>query len=178
MAEEPTIEKALFDATCAMENPKLDSVGQAGKRRYKYASLGAVYEVVKRPLQERGLTLLQRIEWNGESGGYELKTSIAKGEVIIHLDSRPIDLDCSPQDQGSRETYAKRYALCTVFGLYGQEDDDAQGQQRVPSGQFTAKCRACGRRFTFESREQYEGYLASMKDPKNRCCPSPDWAVE
>lgn len=176
MVEEVTIEKALFDAACAMENPKLDSVGQAGKRRYKYASLGAVYEVVKRPLQERGLTLLQRIEWNGESGGYELKTSIAKGDATMHLDSRPIDLDCSPQDQGSRETYAKRYALCTVFGLYGQEDDDAQGQQKaVPNGQFTAKCRACGRRYQFDGREQYEGFLAS---PNSRCCPSPDWAVE
>lgn len=176
MAEEVTIEKALFDAVCAMENPKLDSVGQAGKRRYKYASLGSVYEVVKRPLQERGLRLMQRILWNERSGRYELGTEVSKGPDTIVLDRRPIDLDCSPQDQGSRETYAKRYALCTVFGLYGQEDDDAQGQAKaIPSGRFTAKCRACGRRYQFEGSEQYEGFLAS---PNSRCCPSPDWAVE
>lgn len=177
MAEEVAIEKALFDAMCVMENPKLDSEGQVGKRRYRYASLGAVYEVVKRPLQERGVLMFQCIEWNSDSGRYELATRVRKGDRTITLDTRPIDLDCSPQDQGSRETYAKRYALCTVFGLYGQEDDDAQSQQATAkrTSGFVAKCRACGRRYSFESQEQYEQFLSS---PGCMCCPSPDWAVE
>lgn len=170
-----TIHDLLMDARKVMDNPKLDSEGQVGKRRYKYSSLMSVLDVVMKPLVDRGIFLTQHIARSED--GWALVTEAWKGSDRAVLDERPIDMDCSPQDQGSRETYAKRYALCSAFCLVGQEDDDAQSQQATAkrTSGFVAKCRACGRRYSFESQEQYEQFLSS---PGCMCCPSPDWAVE
>lgn len=123
----------LAAARAEMPHPKMDSTGRAGKngsRTYPYASLKSVLDAVMPPLMKRGVFLTQRV------GGSFLKTEARKGEEIACLDERPIDMSGSPQEQGSAETYAKRYALCSVFCLSGEEDDDgkaASHKQQKPA---------------------------------------------
>lgn len=55
-----------------------------------------------------------------------------------------------------------------------QEAQPTREKKEPPAqGEFTAKCKNCGKRYTFNSQEQYKGFLT---DPK--CCPKPDWQVE
>lgn len=126
-----TIYDELASARAEMSHPKMDSTGRAGKngsRMYPYASLKSVLDSVIPPLAKRGVFLTQRIEAGC------LRTEARKGDEFALLDSRPVDLSGSPQEQGSAETYAKRYALCSVFCIAGEEDDDgkAASQRKQP----------------------------------------------
>ena len=125
-----SIHDALLEARKEMKMPPLNGVGHAGKggaRTYKYALLQDVLKCVMPPLMEHGVLLTQGI-FDGE-----LKTIARKGDEEVVLDSRSVLMQGNPQELGSAETYAKRYALCTVFCISGMEDDDgeAASDQRV-----------------------------------------------
>lgn len=114
----------LAEARAAMEMPQMNGVGHAGRngsREYKYALLQDVIACIMPPLLERGVLLTQGFE------GSTLVTKAVLGDEEMVLDSRPVVLTGTPQEQGSAETYAKRYALCTVFCIAGQDDDDGAG---------------------------------------------------
>ena len=126
---------ALFKAQSKMSMPKMTGVGQIGQRRYNYATLSDVLDCVMPALREEGVWLTQRIV------GERLETvAFIEGEMEAVLDSRPIDLSGTPQQQGSAETYAKRYALCTVFCLVGIDDDDGASAS-TPDDLKAAKAR-------------------------------------
>ena len=112
---------SLLEARKNMKMPALNGVGHAGKngaREYKYATLQDVLKCVMPPLIEQGILLTQ-----GFSDG-NLVTSVSKADEHMVLDARHVNTSGTPQEQGSAETYAKRYALCTVFCIAGLEDDD------------------------------------------------------
>lgn len=121
--------ESLLKARKTMVNPPLNGVGHAGKngsRTYKYALLSDVLACIMPPLLENGVLLTQRI-----SDGV-LETVAYCGDESLLLDSRKVNLNGTSQEQGSAETYAKRYALCTVFCLCGIEDDDGAAAQQQP----------------------------------------------
>lgn len=112
---------SLVEARKAMDMPPLNGVGHAGRngaREYKYALLSDVLKCVIPPLLKNGVLLYQALD------GEVLKTIAVKGDEQLVLDSRAVNMSGTSQEQGSAETYAKRYALCTVFCLSGIEDDD------------------------------------------------------
>ena len=115
--------KALTEAQKEMGNPPLNGYAQISQSRsYKYALLADVEAAVKPPLMERGVFITQKI---GEDN--RLHTIAYLGEESMELDNRPVMCEGAPQDNGKAETYAKRYALCSVFCIVGEEDTDAQG---------------------------------------------------
>lgn len=118
-----SLAEALLAARRAMGMPPMNGVGHVGRngsREYRYATLQDVLKCVMPPLIENGVLLYQSIE------GSVLKTTAVKGDEALVLDARSVSLSGTPQEQGSAETYAKRYALCTVFCIAGAEDDDGQ----------------------------------------------------
>lgn len=118
-----SLAEALLEARKNMQMPPLNGVGHAGKggsRTYKYATLQDVLKCVVPPLIEQGVLLSQ-----GFLDG-QLVTTVSKGEETMTLDSRRVNMSGTSQEQGSAETYAKRYALCSVFCIAGAEDDDGQ----------------------------------------------------
>lgn len=125
---------SLLEARKRMDMPPMNGVGHAGKggsREYRYATLQDVLKCVMPPLMEQGVLLTQ-----GFNDG-TLNTVAWKGDESILLDSRTVNMTGTSQEQGSAETYAKRYALCSVFCIAGMEDDDGQAassakQQGVP----------------------------------------------
>lgn len=121
----------LAAARAETHHPKMDSTGHAGKngsRPYRYASLKSVLDAVMPPLLGKGMFLTQYL-FDGI-----LSTEVHKGDEAVVLDKRAVDLSGSSQEQGSAETYAKRYALCSVFCIAGEEDDDgkAASQRKQP----------------------------------------------
>ena len=118
--------KRLLAAMSEMPNPVKDSKAY----NYRYEQLDQVLGIVQPALMAHGLFVMQGMECS--EGGYELRTYIcdAEGDTLrIPMDSRPVKLTGDSQKDGSAETYARRYALKTVFGLCG-EDDDGQANSK------------------------------------------------
>lgn len=120
----------LREALQSMRNPKKDQTANAGKFSYKYASLDAVLEIVKTALAEHELGLRQGIRKRDDD--WVLETCVFGDDGAWYImDERPIFVSPAPQDQGSYETYMRRYALLTAFGLAGEDDTDGKGAQET-----------------------------------------------
>ena len=124
MAEETkTLADLLAEAQAEMPNPKKDREGQKGYQKYKYATLDKVLDIVKGPLNKRGIFLTQPT-WKLDDGKMAVQTVVYKGEEKMTLDLKPYEYCDDPQEFGKRETYARRYSLLTAFGLAGEDDTD------------------------------------------------------
>ena len=120
--------KRLLAAMAEMPNPVKDSKAY----NYRYEQLDQVLGIVQPALMAHGLFVTQGMEF--AEGGYELRTCIcdAEGDTLrVPMDCRPVKLTGDSQKDGSAETYARRYALKTVFGLCG-EDDDGKAASKPP----------------------------------------------
>lgn len=96
-----------------------------GSYQYSYADLGACLDVVRKPLADNGLAVLQSCFQS--DGDIHVETRLAHGSgewidygVMVMTPQRP-----GPQAVGSCITYARRYALAAALGI-AQTDDDAQ----------------------------------------------------
>jgi len=86
----------------------------------KYADLSGILDVIKEPLIECGLSVVQF-----PKGKYGLETMIMhiSGEWISgEYEMKPTKED--PQNAGSVITYQRRYALGAILGLNIDKDDD------------------------------------------------------
>lgn len=84
-----------------------------------YATLGAVLDLLRPVLQERGLVLVQTVE------GQALRTALLEpetGESMVSTMDIVLDKATS-QGLGSGITYARRYSLTTMFNLDAEDDD-------------------------------------------------------
>lgn len=124
MAEETkSLATLLAEAQAEMPNPKKSREGQKGYQKYKYATLDTVVDIIKKPLNARGIFLTQPCE-KTDDGTMRVRTVVMhEGERIV-LDTKPYEYDSDPQEFGKRETYARRYSLLTAFGLAGEDDTD------------------------------------------------------
>lgn len=91
----------------------------------KYASLSGVVSAIRPVLNKHGLIYTQQP--TNLNGAPALRTTVTHAESGERLeDVAPLILAKSdPQGYGSALTYARRYALLSILGLVGDEDDDA-----------------------------------------------------
>lgn len=127
-----SIWQKLVAAQADMANPVKTKAVKAGARSYNYEVLADVLEIVTDALHAHGLALVQGVTAEGE--GFTLRTGIADEGGPVWLDVRPIDFPADPQAAGSKETYARRYALKTAFGLAGVDDDGEAAHQMAVRG--------------------------------------------
>ena len=111
----------------ASENPFFQS---------KYADLKSVWEACRKPLSDNGLSVAQTPAVR-EANGYEVVVTT----LLMHLSGQWIEnelsmwpKDSTPQAIGSCISYARRYALASLVGVY-QADDDAESAQSRASAQ-------------------------------------------
>lgn len=124
MAEETkSLATLLAEAQAEMPNPKKSREGQKGYQKYKYATIDIVVDIIKKPLNSRGIFLTQPCE-KVEDGTMRVQTVVMHGPERLVLDTKPYEYDSDPQEFGKRETYARRYSLLTAFGLAGEDDTD------------------------------------------------------
>lgn len=100
----------------------------------KYADLGAIFEVIRKPLADNGLCVTQEpLETAGDL--VRLKTTVfhESGQFRSSiLAIRPTKAD--PQGVGSAITYARRYGLSPMLGIVTEEDDDGNAASGNASG--------------------------------------------
>lgn len=126
---ESNIYSRLGAAMAEMPNPVKDTKAY----NYKYETLDQVLGIIQPALMSHGLFAQQGID--GEEGEYCLSTAVCdtEGGERLTLDRRPVVFTGDPQKDGSSETYARRYALKTVFGLCGEDDDGAAASKTAQS---------------------------------------------
>ena len=112
--------------------------------KMKYASLNSIWEHIREPLSNCGLSVVQGGEPEFSEGHMVVNTLLlhTSGEWILsslpikptkEKDGKLLDND-SPQGIGSAITYARRYGLSAILGLVADEDDDgevSQARQKV-----------------------------------------------
>ena len=115
----------LVAALGEIENPNLD-----GKANYgKYATLPACLESARKTLTAHNLAVVQMAYTEPDRLITRLVHSTGEW-----LEDGGVPLLCenkaNPQKMGSAITYARRYGLCAMLGIVGEEDDD--GQRATP----------------------------------------------
>lgn len=120
----------------SMSNPKKEKEGY----NYKYETLEQLLGIIKPALKEEGMALIQGVRWSDGISSFVLETGVMDKDETHILDTRPFVLCDDAQAEGSWETYKRRYALRTAFGLTGEDDDGAATLDKRPSnGQYKSK---------------------------------------
>lgn len=112
-----------------------DETAQAGNRTYKYLNLATILKTIKPVFEKHGLAFSQSVTFDnaGESRQVigTVKTIIFDNEEQMVACSYPFFVTGDPQQVGSAITYARRYSLYAVLGIFPDKDDDgAYAKQR------------------------------------------------
>lgn len=113
---------ALAVAQGKFEGAKKDAANPFHKS--KYADLASVWDAVRLPLAENGLSVVQLIA-DAPAGHIRLVTIIlhSSGQKIESAFNMPVKDAGNPQAVGSALTYARRYALMAALGVAPEDDD-------------------------------------------------------
>lgn len=121
---------ALAKAQSEIAGAKKDSNNPFFKS--SYADLESVWSACREPLTKNGLSVSQLLG-SAEDGIY-LTTVLmhASGEFISDRVKIPIAKPNDPQALGSATSYARRYTLAALVGIYQTDDDGETAMNRVP----------------------------------------------
>ena len=93
----------------------------------KFAGLASCLKTIKPALKENNFAI-QQIVKQLESGGAVLQTNLIhiSGKVVCDGGIPLVSKDANdPQKLGGSITYARRYGMCAMLGIVGDDDDDA-----------------------------------------------------
>ncbi len=153
--------------------------------RSKYASLGAVWEACRAPLNSNGLSVVQMPADAGpERVGLTSMLIHTSGQYIACTYSTKLQQD-NAQGVGSALTYLRRYGLAALIGIVADEDDDgnAASQPRQSSTPATYSAPANGNSstpgkitekqmkmlFAIWKNSEYEGDLRTWVQTNYKC---------
>lgn len=129
------IQAKLARAMLNMSNPKKNTNNPYFNSTY--ANLESVSSVIKDALEDEGLVFMQRV-----SGGIQSTLTLTvmdSSGSSYEMERRPFEPTGTIQQQGSYETYMRRYQLMTCFGLAPTEDDDGNAANEAPDYEDIAK---------------------------------------
>lgn len=94
-----------------------------------YADLHSVWDACRAPLSKNGLSIIQTTDI-GEEGTVLITTLLhSSGQYISGTyPINPVKND--PQSTGSALTYARRYSLSSIVGIYPSDDDGESAMSR------------------------------------------------
>jgi hypothetical protein len=135
----------------------------------KYADLESVWTACRKALSENGLAVIQTTGV-ADSGGVCVTTVLAHKSGQWIRDTLPVNAkDNTPQGIGSAITYARRYALASIVGVY-QTDDDAEaahGRGTQPQQQDDTEARLLASNFMAALKAGVDGKVAEVHDQAN-----------
>jgi hypothetical protein len=114
---------ALCEAQKKLSQVTKDREVKYNSTSFRYATLDAIIEHVRKPLADNGLWFVQTI--GGDNGKYSVTTTLyhKSGQSISSI--APINAtSLKNQDFGSALTYMKRYSLSAMLGVAADDDDD------------------------------------------------------
>jgi len=92
----------------------------------KFAGLASCLKTIKPALKENNFAIQQVVK-QLESGGAVLQTNLIhiSGKVVCDGGIPLVSKDANdPQKLGGSITYARRYGMCAMLGIVGDDDDD------------------------------------------------------
>jgi len=101
----------------------------------KYFDINNVLEEIKPILTKNGLVVTQPLK---EDAVFSVVTDVETGEDIqsfLHFDAT----ERNPQKIGSIITYYRRYTLCSLLGIAGEDDDAEQAKTPTPKPKAPVK---------------------------------------
>ena len=116
------ITEALVKVQSELVQPKKDAVNPFHKSQY--VTLEAVVATLKDLCSANNLWYTQSIVSNENGVGVQTAIFHKSGEYIVY---EPFYLPLqqqTPQGGASASTYARRYSLCSAFGIVAETDDD------------------------------------------------------
>lgn len=130
---------SLTAALLKIQEQDLRVVKDARANYGRYATLGTVIDVLRPALNAHGIQVSQFPSMT-PTGAPALTTRLAHvdgGSPLEYTTALVIDRD-NMQGMGSAITYARRYALVSIFLLDADEDDDGQTLAKVKPPETTA----------------------------------------
>lgn len=125
---------ALAKAQGEIQGASKDSANPFFKS--KYADLAAVWDACRQPLSKNNICVMQPTSYTEK--GIAVVTTLAHGSGQWMQGILPICAEKqNPQGIGSAITYARRYSLAGMVGIY-QVDDDAESAMHRDSGSTQA----------------------------------------
>jgi hypothetical protein len=126
---------ALAKAQVEIANPEKSMTAiirspfpREGDRSFRYASLSAGLDLVRKSLGRHEIATVQTTSIDDAAGLIRLTTTLAhsSGEwVSSEWPVCPVGETAAPHRLGAALTYARRYALFTLVGIAGEDDLDA-----------------------------------------------------
>lgn len=116
------ISKALAAAQGAMKVAALDGTNPHFKNRY--STLLAVGEACIPALATNGIAVTQATAF--DEHGFRLITRLSHESGQWIEGAYPLAVNANPQAMGSQMTYARRYALASIAGVFAGDDDDGE----------------------------------------------------
>lgn len=160
-----------MSTTFNIENPKLTA--KNGHFGNKYAPLDEVLRVVKEGLPKGAFVTQGVIVVDGVSL-FRSTCHFGTAGKAVSVDIPFILGKQDPQGLGSAITYHRRYGLCLLFNLVGEEDDDGEAAQGRPKGKSTAK-KSTSKRSTTKTKAKAEKPAAATKSPAPAEDDDDDW---
>lgn len=145
MAENELI-TILATVQAELKNPPLDAKNPHFGS--SYTKLPTILDMVRGALAKHGAFLTQRSEFEfvADAQGNQkpvryLVTEVYKGGEKMELNRCMVPYTGNVQKDWGAVTYAKRYSLCEVFAIAGEEDDDGEGA----ASDASTTCPKCGK---------------------------------
>lgn len=125
----------------------------------KYADLASIHDVIRKPLSENGLAVVQRPF--PRTTGVTVVTDLIheSGEWMRCRVALPLEKR-TPQSVGSAITYARRYGLSALVGVAAEADDDGAAASDAPPPQ-----RATARDYTKTPPQKPATETQATRDP-------------
>lgn len=121
--------KDIATALCKVQTDLQAAIKDASNPHFKskYATLEAVWDVIRAPLVCNGLSVVQPVRYEQGFNGVIVQTILMHGPSGQWIASDvPIPTaKLTPQEMGAAISYGRRYGLAALIGVT-QEDDDAQ----------------------------------------------------
>lgn len=126
--ENNTLSKKFMQVLNEVPNFSTDETANAGSRTYKYLNLSTLLKNIKPIFEKHGIAFSQKVTFNSTGDG---RQTLGTVETIIFDENEqqtvceyPFFVTGDPQQVGSAITYARRYSLTTVLGIFPDKDDD------------------------------------------------------
>lgn len=151
---ENNLNRKFAEVLNEIPNLSTDETAQAGSRTYKYLNLATLLKTIKPVFKKHGLAFTQKVTFDGTGDGKQILGTI---ETIIFDDANqmtvceyPFFITGDPQQVGSAITYARRYSLTTILGIFPDKDDDGSyarqqyetADKPISAGQYATLAKA------------------------------------
>lgn len=126
--ENSSLNKKFMQVLNEVPNFATDETANAGSRTYKYLNLATLLKNIKPIFEGHDIAFSQKVTFDGTGDGRQILGTV---ETVIFDEneqqtvcSYPFFVTGDPQQVGSAITYARRYSLTTVLGIFPDKDDD------------------------------------------------------